>query len=546
MPNFAETLLSANPETPALVVGGRSISHGELRSDVERWATRLFETGLVPGDRVVLLSDNSACHVVAYLATLYAGGVAVPLSPSASSGRLRAQVRLSEARWGFVEGKYVERLRDASNESRLHHVWVDSEPGWIPSPAGWERVAMLRASDAGRRQPPAPRSASDLAVISFTSGSTGAPLGVMVSHRNLEANTRSIINCLALTPRDRGLLVLPLSYCYGASILHTHLAAGGSVTMARTFAYPETVLDDLAASASTGFYGVPSTYQVLLRRSTFTTRRFPHLRYMAQAGGHLAPSYINEIRAAFPEVPLYVMYGQTEATARLSCLAPEKLATKPGSIGRGIPGVTLRVLRPDDQPAAVGEVGEIVASGENVALGYLGDPEATAAHYRDGCLWTGDMAIVDDDGDIFIKDRRRDFIKVGGERVGSREIEDVIAELPDVVDVAVVGVPHDTLGEAIAAYVVPRPDSTLNKDLVVRHCRSRLGKEQEPTFVEFRADLPRNESGKVMKAALRPGAVGSRSSRECQPEPTPPLRRRKGPRPTAGRATGRPRSRRPS
>jgi long-chain acyl-CoA synthetase len=522
MPNFAELLLlTSATDATAVVAGGRSFTYRDLRSTVELWSARLTESGLVPGDCAVIQAENSWFHVVAYLATLHAGGVAVPLSPSASAESLRAQVAGSEARWGFAEGKYAERLRGASIGSRLAHVWVDPVPEGVALPAGWESAAALRASDLGLRRPAVSRSANDVAVISFTSGSTGTPLGVMVSHRNLEANTRSIISYLALTRHDRALLVLPVSYCYGASVLHTHLAVGGTIVMASGFAYPETALDELVSNACTGFYGVPSTYQILLRRSTFASRHCPSLRYMAQAGGHLAPVFIDEIRAAFPAVPFYVMYGQTEATARLSYLAPEKLATKPDSIGQGIPGVTLRVLRPDGQPAAVGEVGEIVASGDNITLGYLRDPSATAAHFRDGRLWTGDLAIADEDGDIFIRGRQRDFIKVGGERVGSREVEDVIAELDDVVEVAVIGLPHDTLGEAIAAYIVARPLSTLDADRVIHHCRSRLGRDREPKLVEFRAALPRNASGKILKAALKQAAAGADISREPTPEPTP-------------------------
>jgi acyl-CoA synthetase (AMP-forming)/AMP-acid ligase II len=510
MPNFAEQLLSADPDATALVAGGRSVTYRELRSDVARWAARLIESGLAPGDCVVILGDNSLFQVVAYVAAIYAGGVSVPLSRFTGAADLGSHIKATRARWGFVERKHAERLREASAGSRLERVWVDTGPDRGDLQAGWQSASAPLSSDIDVGLPVAV-SLDDVAVINFTSGSTGTPLGVMVSHRNLGANTRSIVSCLGLTRGDRALLVLPISYCYGASILHTHLAAGASVALSSSFAYPEQVLDQLAASASTGFYGVPSTYQILLRRSTFAKRRFPHLRYMAQAGGHLAPSFIDEIRAAFPAVPFYVMYGQTEATARLSYLSPERLAAKSASIGRGIPGVTLRVLRPDGQPAAVGEVGEIVASGDNITLGYLRDPAATAAHFRDGHLWTGDMATVDDDGDIFIKDRQRDFIKVGGQRVSSREVEDAIGELADVVEVAVIGLPHDTLGEAPAAYVVARPGSGLDGDRVIRHCRSRLGRGREPNRVEFRHELPKNESGKIMKAALKPGRAGRQS-----------------------------------
>ena len=507
MPNFVELLLSADPDATAVVAGGRSVTYRDLRSNVARWSARLIGSGLAPGDCVVILGDNSLFQVVAYVATIYAGGAAVPLSRFTSAEDLRPQLEASRARWGFVERKYVERLRVASIGNRFERVWVDTGPDGGDLPAGWQCASALQSPDIDVG-PPVARSLDDVAVINFTSGSTGTPLGVMVSHRNLGANTRSIVSYLALTRRDRALLVLPISYCFGASILHSHLAVGGSIVMASGFAYPERVLDQLIAGACTGFYGVPSTYQILLRRSTFSTRRYPDLRYMAQAGGHLAPAFINEIRAAFPSVPFYVMYGQTEATARLSYLAPERLAAKTASIGRSIPGVTLRVLRPDGHPAAVGEVGEIVASGDNITLGYLRDPAATAAHFRDGHLWTGDMAVVDGEGDIFIRDRQRDFIKVGGQRVSSREVEDVIAELADVVEVAVIGLPHDTLGEALAAYVVARPLSGLDGDLVIRHCRSRLGRDREPRRVEFRKELPKNAAGKIVKAALKQAAMG--------------------------------------
>jgi acyl-CoA synthetase (AMP-forming)/AMP-acid ligase II len=501
--NFAEQLLRPeHADRVALAVAGRTVTYAALRAAVESWAGRMQNEGLPPGGRVAILADNSVFAATAYLATLYAGGVAVPLSPSSPAASLAAQFAMSGARLVCAERRYAERLLRGDAGPVPPHVWLDAE-GRAPWPDGWSVVSTDAGAPTGR--PAASRSANDLAVINFTSGSTGAPRGVMVSHGNLDANTRSIVEYLALTRDDRALLVLPLYYCFGASVLHSHLAVGGSVAISGGFAYPEKVLDELAHSSATGFYGVPSTFQVLLRRSTFKARSFPSLRYMAQAGGRLAPVFVDEIRAAFPSVPFVVMYGQTEATARLSYLPPQFLDTRNGSIGRGIPGVDLRVLRADGQPVAPGELGEIVARGANITLGYLDDPAATATYFRDGALWTGDLAVVDDEGFIYVRDRQRDFIKSGGQRIGSKEVEDTIAELPDVVEVAVVGVPHETLGEAIAAHVVVRRGASVSADDVIRHCRARLGSEREPRVVEFKAELPKNESGKIMKAALRAG-----------------------------------------
>lgn len=501
--NFVTSLFSAAPDgRTALVRGAESVSYGHLRAGVQAWAAELRRAGLRPGDRVGILAENSRFSVTAYLAAMHAGCVAVPMAPGTPMSSLQAQLTMSDVRLVCLERRYAERLRTSEVLPLLQRAWIDGGDRGQDWPDGWR--VMPVPDDAGEDACPAEeRGDDDLAVINFTSGSTGTPRGVMVSHRNLAANTASIVEYLGLTADDRALLVLPLYYCFGASVLHTHLAVGGATVLAGSFAFPEKVLDEMAATGATGFYGVPSNYQILLRRSTFRTRTLPALRYMAQAGGRLAPVFVDEIREAFPAVPFVVMYGQTEATARLSYLPPEMLATKNGSIGRGIPGVDLQVLGADGRPVSPGELGEIVATGANVTLGYLGDPEATAAYFRDGRLWTGDLATVDHDGYIFVRDRQRDFIKSGGQRIGSKEVEDTIAELPDVVEVAVVGIPHDTLGEAIAAHVVVRRGATMTADDVIRHCRVRLGPEREPKAVEFPRELPKNESGKILKAALK-------------------------------------------
>ena len=203
------------------------------------------------------------------------------------------------------------------------------------------------------------------------------------------------------------------------------------------------------------------------------------------------------------------MYGQTEATARLSYLPPERLADKLGSIGKGLPSTHLEVLKPDGMPVRSGsdETGEIVATGENIALGYWNDPIETSKYFRNGRLYTGDIARVDADGFIFIIERERELIKSGGNRVSAKEVEDVIAELPEVVEVAVLGVPHEVLGEAIEAFVVVTRDAGITPDDVQTYCRKRLPRFKVPERVLFIKNMPHNESGKVMKRKLREMAL---------------------------------------
>jgi acyl-CoA synthetase (AMP-forming)/AMP-acid ligase II len=219
----------------------------------------------------------------------------------------------------------------------------------------------------------------------------------------------------------------------------------------------------------------------------------------------LPNAFIREIREAFPGVDFFTMYGQTEATARLSYLPPDRLADKLGSIGKGLPHAKLEVLKEDGAPVLPGseELGEIVASGENIAIGYWNDPEETAKYFRKGKLYTGDMARVDAEGFIFIVERSRDFIKAMGNRVSPKEIEEVLAEMPEIVEAAVIGVPDELWGEAIEAFVTTVPNATIDAETVRLHCLKSLPNFKVPQQIEFLSRMPRTANGKVAKEELR-------------------------------------------
>jgi acyl-coenzyme A synthetase/AMP-(fatty) acid ligase len=298
-------------------------------------------------------------------------------------------------------------------------------------------------------------------------------------------------------------VILPFFYCFGTSLLHTHLRVGGTLVLSNTFVYPETTLDLMEATNCTGFAGVPSTYQTLLRNSTFPRRELKSLRKVQQAGGKLQTVLIQELIGAVKYGEVFVMYGQTEATARLSYLPPKLLSTKLGSIGRGIPGVTLRVMGEDGNPVKPGDVGEIYAWGDNVSPGYLNEPEVNAQKFVDGCLHTSDLATVDEDGFLFVVDRKADFIKSYGYRVSSQQVEGCIVEMPDVVAAAVIGEPDLVRGEAIVAFVVLRTGAPTTAHDVIAHCTERLPSYMVPKDVNFIERLPTNAHGKVVKNELR-------------------------------------------
>ena len=326
----------------------------------------------------------------------------------------------------------------------------------------------------------------------------------MVTHANIVANTDSIIDCLDLTQNDRMMVVLPFHYCFGTSLLHTHLRVGGSLVVGSRFGYLEDMLRRLEHSECTGFAGVPSHFQILLRNSSLRKKIFPHLRYVQQAGGHLAPSFVHELRQVLPHTRIYIMYGQTEATARLAWLPPECLEAKTGSIGTAIPGVTLRVLSSVGTEVRPGEIGEIVAEGENITLGYWRSPDESARYFRDGRLFTGDLATVDDDGFIFLVDRAKDFVKCAGRRISCRQIEDRLLESEALLEAAVVGVPDEVLGEALKIFLVlGHLDSIDIKELVRTRCGAYLPYQLKSKDIVILSRLPKNSAGKVLKQELK-------------------------------------------
>jgi acyl-CoA synthetase (AMP-forming)/AMP-acid ligase II len=248
---------------------------------------------------------------------------------------------------------------------------------------------------------------------------------------------------------------------------------------------------------------VPSTFALVGQAIDPARFDLRALRYVTQAGGGMPPSQIRRFRDVLPDVAFFVMYGQTEATARLTYLPPARLEEKRGSVGVPIPGVELAVRDEEGRVLPVGEVGEVWARGPNVMAGYFRDPEATAAVLREGWLRTGDLGHMDADGFLFLQGRRSDMIKSGAHRISPLDIEEVIAALPAVQEVAVVGVPDEVLGESIKAVVRLKPGAGLTAGDIQRHCTQQLPRYKVPKTVEFAAELPRTATGKVMRYQLR-------------------------------------------
>lgn len=485
--NTAEFLMrNADGDALAVVDPGGRRSYADLRREVAGKSVQLAGLHLPAGSAVAIVGPNGFEWVAAYLAILAAGLVAVPIPNT-----IPADEVIGRLKWIGAGGVYL-----GSREARQIGVHGGHSLPLSSPPGGW--------ADLSSAEPPfACVNASDDAVYAFTSGTTGRPRAVRHTHGNLQSNTSSIRDYLGLTSDERVLVVLPFSYVFGASVLNTHLRVGATLVIQPNAVFPQSMVERLAAERCTGLAGVPSTFHVLLRNSTFGSQQLPDLRTIQQAGGKLAPTVLRELVAAQPQARVFVMYGQTEATARLSYLPPEDVERKAGSIGRGIPGVTLRVTTPEGRQVAVGEIGEIRARGPNISPGYLNDPEETARKMPNGELRTGDLATVDSDGYIYVVDRQEDFIKSWGFRIASQDVESAAIQMADLVAVAVVGVPDDAAGERVELVAVKRPGTDLTAADVLRHCHAQLAKHMVPARIHFVARLPLNANGKVSKTAVR-------------------------------------------
>jgi len=471
-------------EKELFVLGAReSLSFFDLKKQVAL-LSKTLKACIGVGNNVLLISPNSNFFIVCYLAIMKSGNVVIPLNPVTEEDTLVFIKEQAKVKLTFVPKLLQKRIKVDLGK-------VFNEDMLITD---LEQENKVYVNEEGFDE-------NNMAQIIYTSGSTSTPKGVMISHKNIISNTSSIIEYLNLTSEDIIECVLPFFYCYGLSLLHTHLKVKGKIVLNNNFIFLGSVINDLNKYKCTGFAGVPSHFQILLRKSeNFKKSEFPNLRYVTQAGGKLHNVFIEEFREAFPLIDFIVMYGQTEATARLSYLPKENMQEKLGSIGKGIPGVELKVVNEDNEVVKPGEVGEIIAKGNNVMLGYYLDEQLTAETIIDGWLYTGDLAKIDKDGFIFHAARKREIIKVGGRRVSPKEIEEVIVSIPGVVDCTVSSINDELLGEAIKVVLVKGDKSDyLNKEFVQQYCSKRLASYKIPQVIEFASKMEVNTAGKKVK-----------------------------------------------
>lgn len=491
--------LALCPDKAAIIFEDRSISFAELDEAANRVANALIDLGIRPGDRVAMHVDNRPEFIFAFQGVMRAGGVLVPTNVMYTGEEMTHILGDSGARAVFVLEPFVEKIRAVQGDTAVEHVISVGGEG-----AGEVRTLAGLMAGASASRPDVRRNPMEVALIQYTSGTTGQPKGAMVCDHNVLKvleNTRNLPSSFESREDDVTLLVLPLFHSYALN-----LAINRSFTMAQTMVLhgrfnAEDIFRDFEKYKVTIFYGAPPMYHAFVNTPGLEKYDATSLRG-AFSGAAPLPVVIMEKFKAMTGVQISEGYGLSETAPTLSSNMAGPV-TKPGSVGRPIREVEIRIVDADDNDVSPGEVGEIVAKGPNIFLGYWNRPEATAEAMRGGWFHTGDMGRFDEDGYLYIVDRMKDMIVVSGYNVYPIEIENVILRHPKVQDCAVIGVPDGYQGESVKACVVLHAGETMDYEELETYCREHLAAFKVPKHLSLRAELPKNATGKLLKRVLR-------------------------------------------
>jgi long-chain acyl-CoA synthetase len=496
-----------HPTHAALIAGDRSIDFATWNQHSDALAAALQHAGVERGDRCLIILDNCPELAIAVYAVLKAGGAFSIVSPATRDGRLAAIITDCSARTIIASPDLTTLIASVLSRATTvkHLIWT--RPPGPTAPPGLTLSDLTSTAKSPRDPGTTP---DDIATIIYTSGTMGEPKGVMLTHNNLINTTGVITSYLHNSPDDVVCCFLPMAFSYGLFQLLAAAHVGYTLMLERSFAFPMDVLRRAAAARITGLPAVPTVFARILQMLPLNGIDLSSLRYVTNAAAAIPPAHIRRFREAFPHVAFYSMYGQTECT-RACYLDPALVDAHPHSVGRPIANSEAFIVDAAGQVLDPGEPGELVIRGANVMKGYWNKPEATSLALRPWqggtALFTGDSFRMDSGGLLTFIGRRDDIFKCKGEKVPPRAVEEVIYELHEVAEVAVFGIEDPIDGLAVKAVIVPRENSTLSESTVRRHCQLRLEPFMVPRWVEFRAELPRTESGKLKRSALAPPAA---------------------------------------
>lgn len=496
MASMLDASAMGRTQKAAIRYEGRSISYAELQQLSLKAAQVLRDNGVVSGDRIALMTYNVPGFLIAAFGAWRLGAVVVPVNHKLQAievdyilDHADVSVFIFDGALAEIAGACVHQCRRYTTEIAAEGVASFDEAVAAAQAGSFERVG-----------------ASAMAEILYTSGTTGKPKGCLHTHRNLLGQALSVVSVTSITEDKRMLVAMPI---WHSSPLNNWtlgtLLMGGTVVLLREYT-PKQFLETIQKEKTTTTFCAPiALIAPTAVVDNFAAYDLSSMTRWIYGGGPIGREMATKLAAAYKSDTFLQVYGMTETGPLGSILQAGDALTKAGSIGRGpTPGLSMKVLRADGEPAGAGEVGEIHFLSHTMMAGYLNDEEATrAAFTEDGWYKSGDLVLVDEDGYLFIVDRLKDMIVTGGENVYSKEVEDALSSHPDVADVAVVGRPHPEWGETICALIVPAGNAQLSEEELVSYLRPRLARYKIPRIFQFAPDLPRTPSGKIQKHIIR-------------------------------------------
>ncbi|MBO0843125.1 MAG: acyl-CoA synthetase [Nocardioides sp.] len=489
------------PDKPAIIDGDTTLTFAELEAVVERTAGAIAAAGLAKGDRLALLARNCWQYAVLDFAAARAGVVLVPINFMLGTDEIAFILAHSGARGFVVEDSLVATAEKALADNKDVGVRIAIPRSGAPLPQGWTDIEQWTSYDG--QAPDVLVGDDDPVRMMFTSGTESRPKGALLSSRSLMWHYVSCVVGGEMSADDIDLHTMPLYHCAQLDCFLGVDVYLGATSVLLPAPEPSAVLRAIEEHGITKYFAPPTVWIGLLRSSDFDRADLSTLRKGYYGASPMPVAVLEEMQQRLPDVRLWNFYGQTEIAPLATLLGPEDQVRKAGSAGRAAINVETFIVDDADRPVAASEIGEIVHRTPHATLGYYDQPEKTADAFRGGWFHSGDLGYLDEDGYLYVVDRKKDMVKTGGENVATREVEEAIYTLDGVAEVAVFAVPHPRWIEAVTAVVVPRPGATLTSEAVIDHARAKLAGFKVPKYVVVADTLPKNPSGKILKRRLR-------------------------------------------
>lgn len=470
-----------------IVYHEKETTYKEFYDTATSIAASIQDINLEKNSIIALLMDNTDAFPLAYFAVQFAGYIVMPINTKLAAPEIQFILENSQAKGIVVDEKLHSKLEKTGYTFQakiLSHELYD-----LPNLTAHYREPKIEGDD--------------VAVVMYTSGTTGKPKGVMLTHQNILATSELWAKPMELTTNDRLFICTPLFHCAGTHVFMVPTFYVGATFIIEESFSPTNIVRQLSETKATFFFGVPSMYTLILNSEVDDAYDLSNLRLFGYGAAPMPYELIKKLKEKYPKVKVQNFYGQTENSPAATSLLDVDALTKIGSVGKPLDRTSIRIDDGEGRELPTGYVGEITVKGPQVMKGYLNNKEETNFALRNGWLYTGDLGRVDEEGYLFIVDRKKDMIIRGGENIYPIEIEEVLFQMPQVFEAAVVGIPHPVYGEVPKAYVRLKEGFELTADDILTYGVTQLAKYKLPYEIEFIDELPRNASGKVLKHVLR-------------------------------------------